>query len=468
MRHLVVVLPGIGGSVLHRPGGGPRWDQRRRSMAAAALDPGRLNLTEHPTLDPVGLLPGIRLAGPFVLPGYDRLVHRIERAFRDVRVDTARPGQPPDLRADLLLFPYDFRLGVQDAAERLAAELTARLAGETPGARRRRVIVLAHSMGGLVARYWLGPLGGAADCAALVTLGTPHRGAPKALELLVNGARVGLARFDAVTEVLRDWPAVYQLLPRYPVVAAGPGGAERYPYELAEGVPEGFTARAKAAFAVHRDIEDAWGELAGSAEFPEVTPVFGRGHATLQQAVSVGAGFAVGKEAPAWLPNPDWHGDGTVPAVSAIPIELGEQPSKWRATSGRHLELSSAAAAVELLQNWSAGSLRAVRGDTPDRPWLGLDLDEAVPAGAPVEVGVTLHGAEADERTAVRVRVRPEGDADGANWIAGVRSGAVQWAATLPPLRPGAYHLTVEAVQVPEVDQLRCDEVFGVVGAGAR
>ncbi|GAA1181619.1 hypothetical protein GCM10009664_54700 [Kitasatospora gansuensis] len=453
--------------MLRTVGGTPRWDQRRRSLAAAAMDPGRLSLAEHPTLAPVGLLPGIRLAGPFVLPGYDRLVHRIERAFRDVRVDTARPGQPPDLRADLLLFPYDFRLGVEAAAARLAAELTARLAEETPGARRRRVIVVAHSMGGLVARYWLGPLGGAPDCAALITLGTPHRGAPKALDLLVNGARVGPARFDAVTEVLRDWPSVYQLLPRYPAVGPFEGRA-RYPHELTDGVPESFSSRAKAAFTVHGEIENAWDTLAGRPEMPDVTPVFGRGHATLQQAVRTPAGLLVTKDSPAWLPNRDWHGDGTVPAISAIPVELGEQPARWRATSGRHLELSSSATVVEVLQNYSAGSLRAVRGDAPDLPWLGLDLEEAVPAGSPVEVGVVLHGAAADERTSVRVRVRAEDGTDGTDWIAGARVAEARWRVSVPGLRPGVHHLVAEAVQVPRVDQLRCDEVFGAVGAGAR
>ncbi|MFD0573414.1 hypothetical protein ACFQ0T_34510 [Kitasatospora gansuensis] len=39
---------------------------------------------------------------------------------------------------------------------------------------------------------------------------------------------------------------------------------------------------------------------------------------------------------------------------------------------------------------------------------------------------------------------------------------------SVPGLRPGVHHLVAEAVQVPRVDQLRCDEVFGAVGAGAR
>jgi triacylglycerol esterase/lipase EstA (alpha/beta hydrolase family) len=57
-------------------------------------------------------------------------------------------------------------------------------------------------MGGLVARYWLGGLCAsvkprAGDCAALITVGTPHHGAPKALDWLVNGIRVGRAPSSA-------------------------------------------------------------------------------------------------------------------------------------------------------------------------------------------------------------------------------------------------------------------------------
>ncbi|MER5504828.1 hypothetical protein ABT052_05790 [Streptomyces sp. NPDC002766] len=69
----------------------------------------------------------------------------------------------PDRRnpaANVVLFPYDFRLGVRYAAELLAAGVHERLKDLTPPERVGRVMVVAHSMGGLVARYWLGPLEG--------------------------------------------------------------------------------------------------------------------------------------------------------------------------------------------------------------------------------------------------------------------------------------------------------------------
>ncbi|HYZ08645.1 MAG TPA: hypothetical protein VE709_08725, partial [Pseudonocardiaceae bacterium] len=74
-------------------------------------------------------------------------------------VDIARDGPPRKPGARVVLFPYDFRLGVAVAAGQLQREVDQRLAEFSADERRKRVIVVAHSMGGLVARFWLGPLG---------------------------------------------------------------------------------------------------------------------------------------------------------------------------------------------------------------------------------------------------------------------------------------------------------------------
>lgn len=55
-----------------------------------------------------------------------------------------------------------------------------------------RVDIIAHSLGGLDARYALAKLGLASKVRALVTVGTPHRGTPLA-DLATNGV-VGIAR----------------------------------------------------------------------------------------------------------------------------------------------------------------------------------------------------------------------------------------------------------------------------------
>ncbi|CAM5365728.1 hypothetical protein GCM10010329_85420 [Streptomyces spiroverticillatus] len=464
LRHLVVVVPGIGGSVLHTADRAARWDEHRRRFVAAATRPHRLGLDAQPDLVPVGLLPDITLVGPFVTPGYDALVRGITRHFDGVRIDVARPGKPRDLQADLLLFPYDFRRGVQHAAARLAAEIADRLSGEHPSARHRRVIVVAHSLGGLVARHWLGPLGGAPQCAALITLGTPHRGAPKALDVLVNGLKVGPKRLSRLTDVLRQWPSVYELLPRYPAVGRPDGTPPLRPHELPAGdlLAPAFLTGAKAAFAVHQDIEAAWTDLDRP---PDLTAVFGRGHATLQHALLSPGGLTLAKTSAPWLPNPSWLGDGTVPAISAVPLELGEDLRVRRAVPDRHLALPASATVLALLTEYAGDSLTAVRGDPPDRPWLGLDVDDTALSGTPVPVGVTLHGTPADERTRVRLRLRTADTTP--PWQPCPRSGDTTWQTTLLPPGPGTYTLDVMATGIPVTSRLRTGEVLGVLDAEA-
>ncbi|WP_394619079.1 hypothetical protein JNUCC0626_08265 [Lentzea sp. JNUCC 0626] len=71
--------------------------------------PDRLNLAEHPSLNPVALLPTISVVPPvWRVPGYDRLIRQILNAFPGSVVETARPGVPPSA-ADVVTVPYDFR-----------------------------------------------------------------------------------------------------------------------------------------------------------------------------------------------------------------------------------------------------------------------------------------------------------------------------------------------------------------------
>lgn len=75
---------------------------------------------------------------------------------------------------------------VEDRARQLAEGLRAL---DAP-----RVIALAHSMGGLDARYAIGRLGAARRVAALVTVGTPHRGTPVADLTADLAGRLGVTR----------------------------------------------------------------------------------------------------------------------------------------------------------------------------------------------------------------------------------------------------------------------------------
>lgn len=65
---------------------------------------------------------------------------------------------------------------IRESAERAAAQLD-RI---TRGRRRERVDIVGYSMGGLIATYWLKFFDHGRSIRSVITLGTPHRGAPVA------------------------------------------------------------------------------------------------------------------------------------------------------------------------------------------------------------------------------------------------------------------------------------------------
>ena len=68
---------------------------------------------------------------------------------------------------------------------------------------------------GLVAGHYFEVLEGWRDCRALVTFGTPHRGSVNAIDTLANGFK---KLFLDLTETMRSFKSVYQLLPIYEAV----------------------------------------------------------------------------------------------------------------------------------------------------------------------------------------------------------------------------------------------------------
>ncbi|MFD0428870.1 esterase/lipase family protein [Streptomyces zhihengii] len=118
-----------------------------------------------------------------------------------------------------MAFAYDWRLSCRFNAARLGAvvdEELGRWRASAPARRDARAVLLCHSMGGLVARYWAECLGGHEVVRRIVTLGTPHRGSLDALETLVNGHGVGPRPVRAaITRLARSLPSVHQLTPDY-------------------------------------------------------------------------------------------------------------------------------------------------------------------------------------------------------------------------------------------------------------
>jgi hypothetical protein len=203
---------------------------------------------------------------------------------------------------------------------------------------------------------------------------------------------------------------------------------------------------------MHEEIRESWTDGA----FPEITPIYARGHGTLHRGRLDGDRLTVEAADPDWLPNAGWAGDGTVPAISAIPIEMDDRRSAWRWTPGTHLELGSAPEAVRVLAAYTSPALSAVQGAEPQGPWLGIDLDDAVLADTATPMKVRLLG------------VRPGPDTTLGALVAGQRIGfqlvaGGVWEADVPPLPPGAHTVLVQAVRVPEVGRLTLTKTVGSV-----
>jgi pimeloyl-ACP methyl ester carboxylesterase len=133
-------------------------------------------------------------------------------------------GQPPGAqRKRLYVYTYDWRHDNVRSARTLDAFIEA--IRRDYGDPTLKVDLVAHSNGGLIARYYLrygarDVLGGneflvdhagAAKIRRAVLLGTPNFGSVRALMGLIEGLRVGFGRVPP--EVLATFPSAYQLFP---------------------------------------------------------------------------------------------------------------------------------------------------------------------------------------------------------------------------------------------------------------
>ncbi|MEV5414010.1 hypothetical protein AB0K60_34905 [Thermopolyspora sp. NPDC052614] len=230
---VVVVIPGIMGSALADEGRVQRWgltDPRWYARALAhrnGLAP--LRLSEEERADPatVRLRPTGLLRTPAFLPGlggvepYTRLVDRLRRVVVH-----------PDL---VLEFAYDWRLPVLHNARLLADAARRHLQAwrdsdghqkarrEQPDEREARLVLVAHSMGGLLARALTLVAGDLVDdIRDLITLGTPLRGSPLAAVLLATGRGTPIwFRSDPLRKLAATLPGVHDLLPSYRCVDEG-------------------------------------------------------------------------------------------------------------------------------------------------------------------------------------------------------------------------------------------------------
>lgn len=386
MPDLIVVIPGIIGSTLIDRNGEALWGVSPGTIVRSILRLGQnldaLRLPEGIGDDPSDdwVRPGALIPIPHIIgklfgtDGYGHLIASLQARF-DLRMQSReQPG-------NLIALPYDWRLSNRVAAKRIENELVPQLEAwrRTSGNPDAKFRFICHSMGGLVARWFTEVLGGRELTRQIITIGTPHRGAAKALVNLANGVNPCLGPLNSkLTEVIRSFPSVHQLLPTYRCVETIDGRKR-----LGEiDVPDIDRAMLTNALAFHdRILTNA--KTGAPADYGKFA-LKGIAQPTLT-SVQIGADGLIPLNT---IGGNDWAGDGTVPRLSShfgewvndgyAPV-FGQQHSSLQSDSSLHRQLFSILTTSEI-ETSAGGASEAV---------LGLDLPEMIEAGAPFALSVT-------------------------------------------------------------------------------
>lgn len=146
---------------------------------------------------------------------------------------------------DLRLFPYDWRLSNTYNANILAEFIKREWwSGRTPPQVKpeEKVTIIAHSMGGLLARFYIESaiLDGSRFVRQLITVGTPHLGAPEAYTNYIGKSKalpsVTLLKLSIIPEdiqlkLMRHFASVPELWPIYDFVCFGRDRCQKGKYE---------------------------------------------------------------------------------------------------------------------------------------------------------------------------------------------------------------------------------------------
>jgi pimeloyl-ACP methyl ester carboxylesterase len=438
---LVVVLPGILGSTLRQRGRlvwAPSGGAVLRAIATFGQAVRHLRLPdglgdEHPGdgVEPVELMPDLHLLPGIWTPvkGYDRLLARLRSlGYHDGGTD------PHDPAGNLVTFPYDWRLSNRYNASRLGEIVEPALhrwrakGGRYAGA---RVTFVGHSMGGLIARWYIEKCGGSAITRKLITFGTPYRGALNALTQLVNGTRPGLGRLgEDVTGLARSMPSMYQLLPEYACIDRQGDLVKTTETTLPELNPKLVADGMR----FHADLGIA--ETARPDSLHALHAIVG-----IHQPTATTARLNSGRIEPRiTYRDQNLYGDATVPLVAATRADVPMDSPLLRRVPDQHGNLQRNSAALDEL----AGILTAipVHVRATDTVAVRVAAPDVLLSGEPLTVALAtvdrdrhpLRVTVADERGRLADARLPRLDATG--------TGSV----TIEGLPPGAYTVDVTGI----------------------
>lgn len=375
MRDVVVLIPGIGGSALAKDGK-EVWSFTHGAALRGILSRGStirdLQLDgDDPSVDDLGdgVVPTRLLPDFHVVPGLDWRIDGYGHFATQVRERFgAEPGR------NYFELPYDWRRDNRVAARALARKAHGWLRQwrESSGNGDAKLVLIGHSMGGIVARLFCELEEGWRDTRTLITFGTPYSGSVNALEFLANGFRKGWGPFSVdLSDTLRSFTSVYQLLPSYRCI---PSGQQQW-LNLDEVDWTGTAVdghRLHAAVTLQRELRAAVDSRLRSGDPGyDVRPVIGDFQRTRWAAQRVGDRV----ESRYLRALDEEGGDGTVPKVSAVPHELMDGWRNAAFVSQKHASLQNDRPVIDHV----GGVLRA-------KPLQVVDVFPAVDEAVALEV----------------------------------------------------------------------------------
>lgn len=387
----VVVIPGIMGSALYdKVAAQWLWGLRPSVLTRAWSRSGGMDGLAVTEEELAGKSTRVQATGLLTLPAFSPVLAgfepytRLVRAVRKVVAD----------RSAVLEFPYDWRLSVHHNAGLLAKAVDEHLSAWRQRLRRpdARVVLVAHSMGGLLCQE-MAAIPGALDLVrAVITLGTPFDGAAKAAVILAEGD--GAPRpTRRLRRVARTMPGLYDLLPSYqcldegdhvrvltPSDVVGLGGVR----QLAEAAADDRVKRIRADLPRHRALVGIEQPTLSSLTMENGTATGHRYTFTLE-------GGDLARYPNGILKRPAGLGDGTVPRNSARPPSVPAFPIAQQHTTLAHSD-QACDFVCDVLKHGEADTGERLTGDVA----VGLDLPDVVRPGevwTAMITGIAAHHA---------------------------------------------------------------------------